>query len=90
MFVRKDFPQVLGMTLVILAAAAFVVLAAWRHTFWLGAWVLILAALADAMLYLIVPKLTVCYRCRAEFKGPINPRHEGFELAIAEKYRHPA
>ena len=48
----------------------------------------VIAAAIDALLYLFVPKITVCYRCRAEYRHlPINPRHEGFELAIAEKYR---
>ncbi len=38
-------------------------------------------------MYLVVPKITVCYRCRAEFRGPVNPEHGGFELAVGEKYR---
>jgi hypothetical protein len=87
LFVRKNFPQVLGLSVVISAAVAFVVLAAWRQTFWLGASVLLIAACVDAILYLLVPKMTVCYRCRAEFRGPVNPSHTGFELAVAEKYR---
>jgi hypothetical protein len=88
LFVRKDFPQVLGLSVVIFAAVVFVVLAAWRHTFWLGASVLVIAAIVDGILYAFVPKITVCYRCRAEFRGSINPKHGGFELAVAEKYRH--
>jgi hypothetical protein len=40
------------------------------------------------VLYAIVPRITVCYRCRAEFRDvPINPEHEGYELAVGEKYR---
>lgn len=89
LFVRKDFPQKLGLTIVVIAAAAFMALAAWRQHFWLGALVLVVAVLIDASLYLFVPKITVCYRCRAEFRDrPVNPAHEGFELAIGEKYRH--
>jgi hypothetical protein len=87
LFVRKDFPQVLGMTIVALAALTFIILAASRQTFWLGACVLVIAAVVDAILYLIVPKLTVCYHCRGEFKGAVNPKHGAFELSIAEKYR---
>ena len=88
MFVRKDFPQKLGLSIVILAALAFVLLAATRRWFWLGAVVLVAAAGVDALLYLVVGRMTVCYRCRAEFRGPpINPGHTGFELSIAEKYR---
>jgi hypothetical protein len=90
LFVRKDFPQKLGLAIVVVAAAAFLCLAASRQSFYLGATVLLAAALLDALLYAFVPKLTVCYKCRGEFRdAPVNPEHEGFELAIAEKYRRP-
>jgi hypothetical protein len=88
LFVRKDFPQKLGLGIVVVAAVGFLVLAARPRTFYLGAWILLVAAVVDALLYAFVPKVTVCYRCRAEFRGvPVNPKHEGFELAVAEKYR---
>jgi hypothetical protein len=88
LFVRKDFPQKVGLTLVVVAAVAFVVLAASRTSFWLGAVLLGAVAAIDAVIYVFVPKVTVCYRCRAEFRdAPLNPQHEGFELAVAEKYR---
>ena len=88
LFVRKDFPQKIGLTIVVLAAVAFLVLAASRGSFYLGAIVLVVAAGVDTVLYALVPRITVCYRCRAEFRDvPINPKHEGFELAIGEKYR---
>jgi hypothetical protein len=89
LFIRKDFPQKLGLGIVIIAAIAFVILAASRANFYLGALVLCAAAVIDATLYFFVPKITVCYRCRAEFRDvPVNPKHQGFELAIGEKYRH--
>ena len=88
MFVRKDFPQKLGLAIVIMAAGTFLILASSRRWFFLGAWVLVLAVVIDAVMYAFVPKLTVCYKCRAEFRDvPINPKHEGYELAIGEKYR---
>ena len=88
MFIRKDFPQKIGLTIVIAAGLAFLWLAASRSSFYLGAIVLLAAAVLDAALYWFVPKITVCYRCRAEFRDvPLNPEHEGFELAIGEKYR---
>ena len=88
LFVRKDFPQKLGMAVVVVAALTFIVLAASRQSFYLGALVLVAAALIDAVLYAVVGRVTVCYRCRAEFRDvPVNPAHEGFELAVAEKYR---
>ena len=88
LFVRKDFPQKAGLAIVIAAAAAFLILAAKPATFYIGAWVLVAAAIADAILFLVVRKVTVCYRCRTEFRTfPINPVHHGFEPAIGEKYR---
>ena|SRR5688572_31748265 len=88
LFVRKDFPQKLGLAIVVVAAVAFVALASRPRYFYLGALVLAAAAVLDAAIYLFVGRVTVCYRCRAEFRDvPVNPHHEGFELAVAEKYR---
>ena len=88
MYIRKDFPQKLGLTLVIVAGIAFIILAASRANFYLGAIILGVAVVTDALLYFFVPKITVCYRCRAEFRDvPLNPEHGGFELAVGEKYR---
>jgi hypothetical protein len=90
LFVRKDFPQKLGLAVVVAAAVAFVVLSVRRSTMYLGVLVLLAAVLVDAVLYLFVHRVTVCYRCRAEFRGVrVNPEHEGFELAVGEKYRSP-
>ena len=88
LFVRKDFPQKLGLSIVVVAGVTFLVLAARRSNFYLGAIVLIVAVVVDAIIYALVGRVTVCYRCRSEFRGvPINPTHHGFELSIAEKYR---
>jgi hypothetical protein len=88
LFIRKDFPQKVGLSLVVIAGIAFIVLAAWRASFYLGALMLSAAAVVDAILYVFVPRITVCYRCRAEFRDvPINPEHTGFELAMSEKYK---
>jgi hypothetical protein len=90
LFVRKDFPQKIGLGIVVVTAVAFLILAAWRSSFYLGLIVLVAGSAIDAILYHVVPKITVCYRCRTEFRDvPINPKHGGFELAIGEKYRTP-
>jgi hypothetical protein len=90
LFVRKNFPQKLGLLIVLGAAIAFLVLAANPGTFYIGVYVLCTAILLDALLYFFVGRITVCYQCRAEFHDhSINPEHSGFELAIAEKYRQP-
>jgi hypothetical protein len=88
LFIRKDFPQKIGLLIVVTAGITFLILASNPHRFYLGAWVLVASVIIDLVLYFIVPKITVCYRCRAEFRdAPINPRHEGFELSTGEKYR---
>jgi hypothetical protein len=88
LFVRKDFPQKLGLGIVVLAAVSFLILAARPTTFYLGAWLLVAAVAVDAIFYLFVPKVTTCYRCRSDFRDlPIDPALGPFELATAEKYR---
>jgi hypothetical protein len=87
-FVRKDFPQKLGLALVVVAGVVFLVLAARPGTFYIGVLVLLGVSVVDALLYWFVPRVTTCYKCRADFRGrPINPGHGTFELAVAEKYR---
>ena len=88
LFLRKDFPQKIGLGIVVIAGIAFLILAASRAYFYVGVAVLVLAAIIDAALYFLVPTITVCYRCRAEMRNvPLKPRHGGFELAVGEKYR---
>jgi hypothetical protein len=88
LFVRKDFPQKTGLVVVVIAGVAFLAFAARRGTFYLGVWVLVGAAVVDAVLYALVPRVTTCYRCRSDFRGvPLNPDPGAFELAVAEKYR---
>jgi hypothetical protein len=88
LFVRKNFPQKLGLTIVIVAGVSFLILAAFPRTFYIGVFVLLASVVVDFIVYFFVGRITVCYRCRSEFRDrALNPRHEGFELAVAEKYR---
>src|SRR4026208_2303746 len=88
LFIRKNFPQNLGLTIVIIAGLTFLILSAFPRLSYLGVGVLLAATLLDFLLYFFVRKITVCYRCRSEFRDqPVDPRHGGFELAVAEKYR---
>jgi hypothetical protein len=91
LFVRKRFPQRLGLALVIGAGVAFLILAARPQTFYIGVGVLIGVTILDMLLYPFFGKTTECYRCRKNFpKPPINPEHHDFDLATAEKYRGPS
>ena len=85
LFIRKDFPQRLGVAVVgVFGLAALYyftvsVLIAWSI---LGA-----AVFVDLVIYAFLGKVTTCYACRAEYrKCLLNPAHEGFDLATSEKY----
>lgn len=85
-FIRKDFPQRLGMTLVVLFGLVASVFFYYKN---IPATFVTLASVVvvDAAIYLFVGKVTVCYRCRAEYRGlPPDPRYGGFDLATSEKY----
>ena len=85
-FVRKNFPQWLGLLIVIDAAIVSCVFLYLKMMLWV--WIVLGAAvLVDAALYFVTGIVTVCYRCRAEFRGAAyNPGHSGFDLATSEKY----
>ena len=85
LFIRKDFPQRLGVAVVVVFGLAAIyyftvsVLIAWS--------ILAAAVFVDLIVYAFLGKVTTCYACRAEYrKCPLNPAHEGFDLATSEKY----
>lgn len=85
LFIRKDFPQGIGLAVVLVAGIASVIL--FRSNLLAAYAVLTGAVLVDLCLYLAVGKVTTCYACRAEYRrGRLNPDHEGFDLATSEKY----
>ena len=87
LFVRKDFPQGLGLLLVMFSAATVLVLFAVGYVLW-GWCVLIGLAVIDAVIWFAVGRCLVCYRCRSEFRDVSIPSDQpGWDLAIGEKYR---
>jgi DNA-directed RNA polymerase subunit RPC12/RpoP len=79
LYVQRDFNQKLGLAIVAIGA----VLAPFTP-FYSS---LLAAALLDAVLYALLPEITVCYRCHAHFRGfARNPRHRAFDLHVAEQY----
>ena len=79
LYVQRDFNQRVGLGIVVVGA----VLAPFTP-FYSS---LIVAALVDAGLYALLPEITVCYRCHAHFRGfARNPRHQAFDLHLAEQY----
>jgi len=78
-YVQRDFNQKAGLAIVALGA----VLAPFTPYYSS----LMVAALIDALLYALLPEITVCYRCHAHFRGfTRNPRHQAFDLHVAEQY----
>lgn len=86
MFVRKDFPQRLG--LIIIVIFGLLAIYYFRISVVKAFGVLGCAVLLDLAIYFFIGgKVTTCYTCRAEYrKCNLNPTHEGFDLATSEKY----
>ena len=86
-FVRKDFPQRLGLVMVVAVALASVTLFALRRIV-LAVAVLAGLVIVDIVLNFLVGRCVVCYRCRAEYRDlPIDARVRPWSLATGEKYR---
>ncbi len=79
LYVQRDFNQKAGLAVVAIGAALAPFTPYYSS--------LMVAALVDALLYALLPEITVCYRCHAHFRGfARNPRHQPFDLHVAEQY----
>jgi hypothetical protein len=87
LFVRKDFPQRLGVGLVVLGIVGSSV--AWAMSLPILTFgVLFATALADVVLYLVVPDALMCYRCGAQYRMADGmARHGAFNLETHERHR---
>lgn len=87
LFVRKAFPQRLGVAIVVLGFVLSCI--AWydyRTELTFG--ILFATALIDVVLYVFVGNLLMCYRCQAQYRGVEGlERHSGFELETHERHR---
>ncbi|MEI6240931.1 MAG: hypothetical protein WCR51_11110 [Planctomycetia bacterium] len=87
LFVRKDFPQRVGLAIVVAGLAASCVAWAWRELVLTFA-ILFGTALVDVVLYLVVPDCLSCYRCGARYRGAgVRGSFGGFDLETHEKHR---
>lgn len=87
LFARKDFPQRLGLWIVVAGLGASCVAWAWRELVLTFA-ILFGTALIDVMLYLFMPECLSCYRCGARYRGEGIPGNfGGFDLETHEKHR---
>lgn len=87
LFARKDFPQKLGVALVVFGFIASSIAWANYRVFWTFA-ILFATALVDLVLYLVMGESLTCYRCHAQYRGTHEiERHGGFDLETHERYR---
>lgn len=90
LFVRKDFPQRLGVAIVVLGFAVSCLT-------WFFYWttltfaVLFATAIVDFVLYLIVGESVVCYRCHTQYRRMPKPgAYQAFSLDTHERHRQQA
>ncbi len=87
LFVRKNFPQRVGVAIVVIGFA----LSCWtwyQHMVITTFAILFATALIDVTLFAFVGELLECYRCHAQYFGVDNTAaHKGFDLEVHEKHR---
>lgn len=90
LFVRKDFPQRLGVGIVVVGIVGSSI--AWGYTLPILTFAILFAtALVDVVLYLLVPDALMCYRCGAQYRSVAGmERHGAFNLETHERYRQQA
>jgi hypothetical protein len=87
LYKKKDFPQWLGMT-ILLVAIALSTVTYWSYQKWWSWAFLIGSAIIDGVMYLMVGDVIVCYRCAAHYRGAAgNDAHHPFEITIGERFR---
>ena len=87
LFIRKDFPQGLGVAIVTVGLAASCI--PWYFHHWYATFAILFAtALADVVLYVVMGDMLQCYRCQAQYRGAEGAAgHEAFDLETHERHR---
>jgi NAD-dependent SIR2 family protein deacetylase len=90
LFARKDFPQRIGVALVVIGFVGSSI--AWfNYQVLLSFAILFITAIIDLVLYIVMGESLTCYRCHAQFRGFEEiERHGGFDLETHERYRQMA
>ncbi len=87
LYTRKDFPQITGFVILLLAAVVAIVLFGFAQQ-WLALGIFILVLLLDLGIYFFANRCLVCYQCKSEYRDvDIGPHHAKWEMATAERYR---
>jgi hypothetical protein len=90
LFVRKDFSQRLGITIIVVGLIVSTIF--WWNYMRMATYATLFAtALLDLALYFIVGNLLECYRCHAQYRGlPQLEQYDAFSLEVHEKHRQQA
>jgi hypothetical protein len=87
LFVRKDFPQRVGVLIVAIGIIGSSIAWYYERLGWTFG-VLFATALADLGLFAIVGNALMCYRCGAQYRGVADMESHGqFNLETHEKHR---
>jgi predicted nucleic acid-binding Zn ribbon protein len=87
LYIRKDFSQNLGISIVVAGAVISSVFWFYRMPLWTYG-TLFATALIDVVLYMTVGNVLQCYQCQAQYRGLASlDEHEGFDLETHEKHR---
>lgn len=85
---QKDLNRKLGLSIVVVASLAFLLLLAWGYSFVIAMIPLVALALGDLILHRLIKSALVCYRCQSVFrKVPNIARFPPYDIHIAEEYR---
>jgi hypothetical protein len=90
LFSRKDFPQRLGVAIVVAGFAASCV--TWGMRLLVPTFAILFGtALVDVVLYLLMPECLTCYRCGARYRGDgVAADASGFDRETHERQRQGA
>ena len=87
LYVRKDFPQRVGVALVGMGIVGSSIAWYYCNLYWTFG-ILFATALVDVLLYAVVGEALMCYRCDAQYRGVDEIESHGqFDLETHEKYR---
>ena len=90
LFVRKDFPQRVGVLIVAVGIIGSSIAWNYANLGWTFG-ILFATALADVALFAVVGNALMCYRCGAQYRGTEEmDAHGQFNLETHEKYRQMA
>ncbi|WP_231756358.1 hypothetical protein [Lignipirellula cremea] len=87
LYVRKDFSQRIGVTIIVIGLAASCI--PWFYSMWYTTYgILFGTAIIDALMYHFTGNLLQCYRCHSQYREMDGlDEHGGFDLEVHEKHR---